>query len=607
MVGIPRSKGCRTCRRKKIKCDEQKPRCGQCRRGVRECEGYEQPTTLFRYATIGDFARGSGGAGPPPSHDQDVVRRSEKKKKTPDDDDDDNVVRVSSSSSSSHDTRVHTGKRPPRETRLGPPHQAHPYAVAAPPVPRGAPDPLVWAVQGITDRFLDAVCRRPAPRGREEEEEEAPLAWLGDVGRAAAGGRGGIDALPLATAALALGWAGHGGGQSRLADDGVRLYHAALRQLRRDLRTCPPRQALAVTAVFVAFELCQFGSGGAGGAGGAGGDSSGWLAHMKGVAAFLQALGPEGVSADPYLKIFSFCRVVFIMQGLIRRKPVCAGAHMWIHGPFRGREKNAYQRFYDLSAEACELLARADGLGRPGDVGGGASPGHGHEPEAGPGAAAAARVLRDMLGLLSRLRGWMRGCDVVGFSGPLRFPDGGSAARHRLDRARARGYPTALSPGAGWTSEALYWQRMMYNYWTLRLDLYMTILDNPVLGALLGASDDFRDLLTAELETRRPDVELAPAVLISRECRELASNVAINCTSACHSVSQSFGSLVAVYTLETAIRWYERHKEGAGQMDAELERHCREVLGGIKTEEAKDPCAFEVSILPDEVLRRNWC
>ncbi|KAF2824936.1 hypothetical protein CC86DRAFT_456886 [Ophiobolus disseminans] len=43
MVGVPgRSKGCHTCRRRKKKCDLQRPMCGNCTRGKFECAGYNR-------------------------------------------------------------------------------------------------------------------------------------------------------------------------------------------------------------------------------------------------------------------------------------------------------------------------------------------------------------------------------------------------------------------------------------------------------------------------------------------------------------------------------------------------------------------------------------
>ncbi|KAJ5248774.1 hypothetical protein N7468_000225 [Penicillium chermesinum] len=43
MVGVGgRSKGCKTCRRRKVKCDEEKPTCSRCRKANIKCEGYVQ-------------------------------------------------------------------------------------------------------------------------------------------------------------------------------------------------------------------------------------------------------------------------------------------------------------------------------------------------------------------------------------------------------------------------------------------------------------------------------------------------------------------------------------------------------------------------------------
>ncbi|GAB7355277.1 hypothetical protein MBLNU459_g5820t2 [Dothideomycetes sp. NU459] len=50
MVGVPgRSKGCTTCRRRKVKCDEARPSCKRCAQSGRNCEGYEKfPVFLIR-------------------------------------------------------------------------------------------------------------------------------------------------------------------------------------------------------------------------------------------------------------------------------------------------------------------------------------------------------------------------------------------------------------------------------------------------------------------------------------------------------------------------------------------------------------------------------
>ncbi|KAK4165991.1 transcriptional regulatory protein moc3 [Cladorrhinum sp. PSN259] len=47
--------GCLTCRRRRIKCDEGKPTCGNCIKSKRECEGYNQ-RIVFKDNNIGSFA-----------------------------------------------------------------------------------------------------------------------------------------------------------------------------------------------------------------------------------------------------------------------------------------------------------------------------------------------------------------------------------------------------------------------------------------------------------------------------------------------------------------------------------------------------------------------
>ncbi|POR32833.1 Uncharacterized protein TPAR_06966 [Tolypocladium paradoxum] len=42
MVGVPRSSGCQLCRTRRVKCDELRPGCGNCRKYGVECPGYER-------------------------------------------------------------------------------------------------------------------------------------------------------------------------------------------------------------------------------------------------------------------------------------------------------------------------------------------------------------------------------------------------------------------------------------------------------------------------------------------------------------------------------------------------------------------------------------
>ncbi|KAJ5669055.1 hypothetical protein N7462_010125 [Penicillium macrosclerotiorum] len=62
MGGIPwQSKGCRTCKRRKIKCDRQEPECGRCIKRGLKCEGYDGNRIFVHDATV--KPRGSNNVG----------------------------------------------------------------------------------------------------------------------------------------------------------------------------------------------------------------------------------------------------------------------------------------------------------------------------------------------------------------------------------------------------------------------------------------------------------------------------------------------------------------------------------------------------------------
>jgi hypothetical protein len=154
----------------------------------------------------------------------------------------------------------------------------------------------IWAVENILSQFLE-TCLPP------EATQEAPLGWVASLVPM----KKDVDALPLAMSALAFGWAGHVNAQPQLVDKALQLYNAAIQQLRHDLTTCSPLQMLAATALFVIFELCEFGSK----------FNPGWQTHMQGISAVLLSLGPEKVSEPPYVQIYSFCRVIFVSVVLL--------------------------------------------------------------------------------------------------------------------------------------------------------------------------------------------------------------------------------------------------------------------------------------------------
>ncbi|KAJ5578619.1 uncharacterized protein N7459_007583 [Penicillium hispanicum] len=68
MVGVPgRSKGCKTCRRRKIRCDLQEPHCGQCSKSGRPCEGFSKEIVFIHRTPQGLLRKGQElSEGPAP-------------------------------------------------------------------------------------------------------------------------------------------------------------------------------------------------------------------------------------------------------------------------------------------------------------------------------------------------------------------------------------------------------------------------------------------------------------------------------------------------------------------------------------------------------------
>lgn len=61
MVGVPRSKGCRLCVRRRVRCDQNGPQCGNCVRYGVECPGYDR---ALKFVADRHRVRQRGGGGP---------------------------------------------------------------------------------------------------------------------------------------------------------------------------------------------------------------------------------------------------------------------------------------------------------------------------------------------------------------------------------------------------------------------------------------------------------------------------------------------------------------------------------------------------------------
>ncbi|KAJ8121369.1 hypothetical protein ONZ43_g2156 [Nemania bipapillata] len=68
MVGVPgRSKGCNTCRQRRVKCTEEKPVCSRCTRGGFQCRGYVRETVWHHLTTEASSTTTASSSPPPPA------------------------------------------------------------------------------------------------------------------------------------------------------------------------------------------------------------------------------------------------------------------------------------------------------------------------------------------------------------------------------------------------------------------------------------------------------------------------------------------------------------------------------------------------------------
>ncbi|KAI1496436.1 hypothetical protein F5X99DRAFT_400479 [Biscogniauxia marginata] len=556
MVGVRRSKGCNTCRRKKIKCDEQRLRCGQCRKGVRICDGYDQPT-IFLNSSTGDYENGTLPLG------EDQIRfrnRSVDDYAWPNGDKTGRVV-VSRTKQRSWRGLPYGNGDNTRETV---------------PAPRCLSS-QTWSIDQILGEFLDNCLHLSA-------SQEVPLSWI----RSLVPMEKDVDALPLAMSALAFGWAGHVDGRPQLVDKGLQLYNAAVKQLRSDIHARSPLQVLATTAIFTFYELCDFGSE----------QNPGWLYHLAGIAAVLQALGPEMVSVEPYLQVFSFCRMIFIVHGLNRHRRVCAASRLWTHVPFKNHTKSEFHLFFDIATEVAEWLEEVDSLEKSFV---GQSPPDTISEQPG-------QVLQRAVDLIQKLKRWGREARVPLVNGSPRLLTSLETGEESSYHTKLRGYPSKLPFQAVATFDSLQGARLMHIYWTVALMLYMELLDNAMLCSQL---DDIRDLFSDGDAGHGlgPGATSPTRTLVEEECRALANNIALYGSFCCQNLWQSFGTMVSTFSLKTAIRWYAKHGSGTVQ-ESDLEGHCRALLDTIKSqvEDSETSRAFQDATFDrDDVLSRRWC
>ncbi|EAW13656.1 Zn(II)2Cys6 transcription factor [Aspergillus clavatus NRRL 1] len=72
MVGVPRSEGCGTCIKRRVKCDQERPACRRCRDRNIECAGYQRRLRFYHQTPASISGRKRKETGLPRAKDQDI-------------------------------------------------------------------------------------------------------------------------------------------------------------------------------------------------------------------------------------------------------------------------------------------------------------------------------------------------------------------------------------------------------------------------------------------------------------------------------------------------------------------------------------------------------
>lgn len=213
MVGVPgKSKGCLTCRKRKVRCDLGRPACDQCQRTNHICGGYARPTVFLNKSSRGFdlHSRGrSDVAHLVTNHLQDLDQ-------TP--------------VSPQYDLQKHRSRS----------------SIAVP----SPLDSTSFLHNIVLAEFVNSTLPKGATR-------EPPLSWITTILDSARC----HETLSLAGSAIGHGWTGHMEARFDRVNQGRLCYSQAMSQLRRDLAKKPvlfSDATLATACALVLYEVSCF-------------------------------------------------------------------------------------------------------------------------------------------------------------------------------------------------------------------------------------------------------------------------------------------------------------------------------------------------------------
>ncbi|OGM48028.1 hypothetical protein ABOM_002741 [Aspergillus bombycis] len=314
MVGVAgKSKGCNTCRKRKVACDQERPACARCTRSNRVCGGYERERVFV------------------------LVQPAAEKKHI--------FLKPHSLEVSSHSKVLQNGSEAlellPASTRVRS-HEAF-YSFAE----RGM---AYVAMQNRNERhsLIQAFLSTCFPA---QHPPSTSRSWISLLGELPTGG----NALDLSSAAIAASVIGRSFQNNTLIRESLKLYTQGLQQLQRalwDPNLMREDGTLAACMALSLYEALECPSAG----------SDGYFSHCKGILALVQARGVYAHSSGAGHQLFLGVRIPGILYGLECQTPNFLFDSIWIEQPWRGTQKPFFHQVADCLSQAPSILQRVQTL-----------------------------------------------------------------------------------------------------------------------------------------------------------------------------------------------------------------------------------------------------
>ncbi|KAK5211638.1 hypothetical protein LTR41_003099 [Exophiala xenobiotica] len=306
MVGVPgKSQGCNTCRKRKIKCDGEKPSCGQCKRGKRECGGYQRDRHFKNLSALD------------------------------------------------------------RDTLLA---RAQPLAPLTEPSAIIYSTPSPFSSHTPVNKDQDLVPPRTELQQLQQEGQESTnLSELfyhlvshyfprDDWVQFLVPLQGTNFSLDLAMSALSMVRLGRLNHDETLRRQGLANYGKALEGMYDILESgemwC--EQTLASCMVFLIFEVFEA----------SGENINGWISHIRGVSRLFQLRGPQMHVSESSHRLFLGFRPTGVILALATRKATYLGEEDWLNIPWTIFPKSDFHHLLDIMARMPALVELTECLGR---------------------------------------------------------------------------------------------------------------------------------------------------------------------------------------------------------------------------------------------------